>query len=791
MAKKRNRKKAAVSDKEIAKIRAANDARNNADAKADAGGKANKATVKAKTDNADTKTTAAAKAKNARGQGARAAKAGKAGRVYGSGDPGYLFSMSHAPRIDQGQFGLQLIPAAIFSAIVILIVHQYNYFRDMSGYYWSAEQAPTPGQTNQVEFFSHYKVVLIEVCAVLVLLMILYRVVTQQFAVKKSNLYIPMLVYTVFVFLSFLLSDNKDVAWNGWNDRFEGTAVILSYMLLLFYIINSVNNERNIKWIIYPLAGSTVLLSALGISQATGHDFFQTPLGQKLLVPNKMLTDGSYPWDLIDQAAEKGEQFLKFTFQNNEIYQTVYNINYVSFYLTLLIPIFGMLFVRESKLAKKILWGVIFALVVFNIMGSASSGGFLGLFVVFVLAVIILNKRLLKWWKSVVSVIAIVVIVGISATAVVNHFGGVLWYNEIKGAVSSSVGAEPEAAVPDAADAGEADAADGADPSDPVAAGAADGADPAAGAADASDAAAADPSDPAADAATTAVPEDFRSDSKIDYFITRGDTLTLSLNGEVINIAVSPEGSIAVTDKAGTTVGYEQNAEANALVLADEKFADLIMSPQQDDEGNLYLVLSLMGEQQQWPFMLSGAAKDTLLYRNEVGKTVSLVDVPHIGWADNPGFGSGRGFIWSRSLPLIKDTIFIGHGADTYCVYFPHKDYIGKYNEGWGINIIVDKPHNMYIHAAIGTGVISLLAMLALFILYAIQSFKLYWREEFDSFASFVGAGIFFGISGFVVSGFVDDSTVSVMPMFYGLLGTGIAINMMIKRRRKTNEVGG
>jgi hypothetical protein len=33
------------------------------------------------------------------------------------------------------------------------------------------------------------------------------------------------------------------------------------------------------------------------------------------------------------------------------------------------------------------------------------------------------------------------------------------------------------------------------------------------------------------------------------------------------------------------------------------------------------------------------------------------------------------------------------------------------------------------------------------------------------------------------VSAFVDDSTVSVMPMFYGLFGTGIAINMMLKKR--------
>jgi O-antigen ligase len=667
-------------------------------------------------------------------------KVDKTNPAVSSGDSGYLFSMSHAPRIDQGQYGLQLVPAAIFAAIVILLVRQYNYFRDMSGYYWSAEQTPDPTQTNQVEFFSHYKLVLIEVCAVLVLLMLLYRVVTQQFAVKKSNLYIPMLVYIFFVFLSFLFSSDKDVAWVGWNDRFEGSAAILSYILLLFYIINSVNNERNIKWILYPLAGTSVILSAIGISQATGHDFFQSPLGQKLIVPNKVLKDGSYPWDLIDQAAEKGEQFLKFTFQNNEIYQTVYNINYVSFYLTLLIPIFGMLFIWERNLIKKVIWGFIFGLVIFNIMGSASAGGFLGVFIVLVVAVIILNKRLLQWWKSVACVIAIVAIVGLSATAVVSHFGGVLWFDEIRGAVSGAVGAAPAETTP-------------ASPSE----------------------------DNGADADAAAITEK----GKIDYFATKGNTLTFSLNGVVANMAASPEGAIAVTDSAGKEIPYTQNEETKALELTDERFSDLLLTPQQDEEGTLYFVLSLKDDEQQWPFTLTGEAKDTLEYRNDLGKTVGLVDVPHIGFDDNLGFGSGRGYIWSRSFPLIKDTIFIGHGADTYCIYFPHNDYVGKHNAGWGINMIVDKPHNMYLHAAIGTGVISLIAMLVLFVLYVIQSFKLYWREEFDSFAAFAGAGIFFGITGFLVSGFVDDSTVSVMPMFYALLGTGIAINIILKRRRE------
>ena len=137
---------------------------------------------------------------------------------------------------------------------------------------------------------------------------------------------------------------------------------------------------------------------------------------------------------------------------------------------------------------------------------------------------------------------------------------------------------------------------------------------------------------------------------------------------------------------------------------------------------------------------------------------------------------------------MIVESIVLGKGADTYCIYFPHRDYVGKYNIGSNINVVIDKPHNMYIGMAINTGLLSLLALVALYGMYFVQSFKLYFRRKYTTFAEFAGAGIFFGITGFVVSGVVNDSTVSVMPMFYALLGTGIAINIMLKKRSEKEE---
>jgi O-antigen ligase len=692
----------------------------------------------------------------------------------------YLVSMSHAPRLDERNdvHWLQLVPAAIFTAIVILIVRQYTFYRDTDQYYWSNDapvQTGSSGPYNQIEFFSHYKVVLIEACILFIGLMIAYRLITQQFAVKRSVFYYPMLGYILFVFLSFAFSSDKDIAWEGWLDRFEGTAAILCYFVALFFIINSVNSERNAKWIIYPIAGSTVVLSLIGVSQATGHDFFRTVFGQKLLVPNDLLPNGRMAWDLIDEAAARGEQYLKFTFQRNEIYQTVYNINYVSFYLTLLIPLFALLFIFAKSWVQKLIWGVLLSLVVFNFFGSASSGGMLGIGVILILVILVLNKKLLRWWKSVAVIAAIVVVVGAGSSALAQNSGGTSWLSELTGAVNASIsgwGQEDE----DAEDGSAPGRGEGAQNVEVEGS----GITPAA-AQDAASAPAIAEVNEQGEAVALSDPQ-----ARIDYFITRGNSLVFSVDNSVATLTMTADGQISVADASGMQIAITQDETSGEVTLNDERFTNIFLTPAQDEEQNSLIVFNVRGDaQRQWPFMLTGADKSELVFRNDIGKNVDLVDVPHTECLyKNGGFGSGRGYIWSASLPLIKDTILLGHGADTYCVYFPHNDYVGKYNAGWNINMIVDKPHNMYIATAINTGLISLIALLALFGMYIVQSFRLYRRQQFTTFAEYAGAGIFFGITGFIVSGFVDDSTVSVMPLFYGLLGTGIALNMMLKRRR-------
>ncbi|QOX65065.1 hypothetical protein FRZ06_17795 [Anoxybacterium hadale] len=622
----------------------------------------------------------------------------------------YLFRMAYAPSINESTNIFQMIPALFFTAIVIMITRMASYERSMDQFFWSG------GSSQLTDFFSYYKMVGILVCVALAFILLLYRVFTQSFYIKRSNFYIPMIVYTAFVLLSQLSSDYKGIALLGWNDRFEGTLTLVAYMVMLFFIINVVNSEANVRQLVYTLAGSSILLSLLGLTQAFNHDFFRTSIGKKFITP-------SWFWDRVDT--------LNFTFKNREVYQTVYNINYVSFYLTLLIPLFGLLFIRsfmrgkEEVLWKKITLGALFTLLVYNLIGSSSSGGFLGMGIVILIAIIILNKRIVQWRKPVAILLLLTIIVaGMSYDR---------WIPELNQAVRGVLGM-PQQSTADESRKSSANLGN------------------------------------TSDIGTKSF--------KIDYIETENDLIRFSIDGEVIEFLTNYKNPLEVYpyDSSGNLLPLAPTETSPVYKVEDDRFEQFTLYPAKDEAGNRLFVIQTDGD--DWPFMLT---PDGPRYITSYGKTVSLHKIPAIGWENNQAFGSGRGYIWSRTIPMMQETLFIGHGADTYCIYFPQEDYAGKYNAGWNINTIVDKPHNMFMGMVIGTGGISLLAFLSLLLGYIIQSIRIYSKRLDYDFIAFCGVGIFLGIFGFIVSGLVNDSSVSVMPMFYGLLGTGISINMMIK----------
>ena len=598
-----------------------------------------------------------------------------------------IFKMSYSPKLNEGYHWFQDLPIMFYIGVIFTIVRMKSYASPLEAYW-------TTSKDGYADFFSYFKASYIIIIGVLALLILLYRVFTQSLLIKKTKLYIPLGIYTFFVILSWIFSDYGHFAYKGYNDRFEGSIVILSYVLMMFYIINTVNTEKTVKRIFTTLGITSFFISLLGMSQYLGHDFFRTTFGKKLITPK-------YYWPNVDS--------LKFTFQNNEIYQTVYNINYVSFYLALLIPIFSMLFFRAKDLKIKISLGVLTGLLVFNLIGSKSTGGMLGIGIAFIIGVILLNKKLLEWWRSVA------IILGVAAIIVVLTANTLL--PELLGTIKKST----------------------------------------------------------APAQAPSVEKTY-----IDYLDTEGTSIFTSLNSKPVEFRFD------FNQKPPSMILYDNNGESlpakvgeNSLYSIDSEGYDEFSFKLANSEDVFYLQLLI--DETSWNFAL---LENEVLYRNVFGKYVDLDKVETMGFKGRENFGNGRGYIWSRSLPVMMDHFFIGSGADTFIFEFPHKDYYGKYNTDWKLNLVVDKPHSMYIQYGVNTGVLSLLSLLALFGMYLVWSFRLYFKNNYETFYDFIGAGIFLGVCGFLVAGIANDTTVSVMPMFYGIFAVGIAVNMKVAEKK-------
>ena len=105
-------------------------------------------------------------------------------------------------------------------------------------------------------------------------------------------------------------------------------------------------------------------------------------------------------------------------------------------------------------------------------------------------------------------------------------------------------------------------------------------------------------------------------------------------------------------------------------------------------------------------FELYFVIKDNRFYYFDKNRTLKkqFPNVNSFGFERKEYLGSGRGFIWSRTFPLLTKNFFLGAGPDNFVYIFPQDDYRGKINAFGTQMPIVNKPHNWFLNTAINTG---------------------------------------------------------------------------------------
>lgn len=152
---------------------------------------------------------------------------------------------------------------------------------------------------------------------------------------------------------------------------------------------------------------------------------------------------------------------------------------------------------------------------------------------------------------------------------------------------------------------------------------------------------------------------------------------------------------------------------------------------------------------------------------------------------------SRRGYLWFSSIGRLDEVLFIGAGPDNFLYWFDQNDLVGKLNMLHRTNILADKPHSWYIQVATQTGVVSLLALLALLGIFLVTGLKTFGIKRKRDFHELLGSGIVCGVAGYMASALFVDSTVSVTPVFFFLLGIGIiCVGAVSEIRRKNRYLG-
>lgn len=465
-----------------------------------------------------------------------------------------------------------------------------------------------------------------------------------------------------------------------------------------------------------------IILPLVFLIVITGILGFAQYIGNDLLLNTELGKQIIVP----EQHAQVRES-LNAQYEKQRIYGTMYHYNYMGSFCAMMVPMFLSMTLFVSGYKRKILFGSIAIVSTLLLFGSTSRAGLIGLGCSLIVLAIICTRRILKHykWTLMVLVISAILVVGVNTAT--------------KGAVFSR--------IPSLVD----------------------------------------------DAIGLFLPSDESFDYKqhipVRELYRQGDEIVLETQEDKLHIQ-SLEGELIFNDGNNERVEAERQEKVYkegsykeiTYKLVDPRFSQIsFLTKVREAEGEIDYTFIYYGTESIAAMMFDEIEGTKLLDRGLLGE-VEFNDVEAIGFKGKERLGSARGYIWSRSLPMMKETLILGNGPDTYALEFPQHDLFGKWYAYTIPNMVVDKPHNLYLQIGINQGGVALVAFLALVILYMVKSFRLYASKERYNEMEVMGSALLVAVVGYLGAGIFNDSVVSVAPIFWILLGVGIATNYLVKK---------
>lgn len=577
-----------------------------------------------------------------------------------------------------------IFPIIAVLSIIPLITRYYQYNTHLSEFEWIGVEE------TKSDFFLHYKTVCLILISIFMVLAIVYMVLGEERKFIWDKKLIPLAIYAVISFISAIASKNSYFSFNGIHEQFEPVWVLMGYFVITYYCFFVLQDEKTVKYTMrWFIAGISVMV-ALGLSQVFQHDFFRTEFGGNLIYPDGGVT---------------------FNFELGRAYLTLYNPNYVGFYVTLIVPILVALLFTTKKLWHRIGYAFLAIALILILFASQSRAGIITIIISLAIMLLCMRKVFIKNWKITIIAIAAFIVAFIGINAMNQN----ILLDRMKSMFSTT-----------------------------------------------------------------------NEVYSLENIFTNDDNVTIDYKGSRLIFKVEQDeyrnDIFNLTDGDGNEVPFSLSDDGVNYVVNDERFPFTFSSIRAED----FYGFGVNIDGKQWYFSNLMKANDKTYYALGAGMAIMKLKEQEksLNFLENHyHFANMRGYIWARTLPLLKKYFLLGSGPDTFLLAFPNDDLVGLYNSGH-VNEIITKPHCMYLQVAVQTGIPSIIALLVFFIWYLVNSLKLYWKHDYEGYLPKIGVAIFVGVIGYMILAITNDSCVTTSPIFYALIGMGLGINYKLKKER-------
>jgi len=238
--------------------------------------------------------------------------------------------------------------------------------------------------------------------------------------------------------------------------------------------------------------------------------------------------------------------------------------------------------------------------------------------------------------------------------------------------------------------------------------------------------------------------------------------------------------TLSLTEASGKEIPLTFDG-VTTYVPEDERLEGLVL---EYGEFRRSYAIVVKAEGQEYYFIQVKSNNGGYKFINQFGNIDDIRLSESFGFEGYEHCFSSRGYIWSRSIPLLKHTIIKGYGPDCFVFAFPMTDYIWRFRFG-GKDSLLTKPHNIYLQIGIQNGVIALIAYLAMFFIVFFNDFKLYFGADKKNMRDVVALSLLFALCSYMIAGITTDSSLVISPVFWIVLGLAGAINNLKKSEKE------